>query len=87
MRRAPRWTPCAATARASSRTTTRATLFDRLREEQARSGAAFVHPFDDPAGLAGAGTVGLELIEQSPDLDVVVVPIAVAGSWRAWRAR
>jgi threonine dehydratase len=57
----------------------RATLFDRLHEEQARSGAAFVHPFDDPAGLAGAGTVGLELIEQSPDLDAVVVAIGGGG--------
>ena len=57
----------------------RATLFDRLREEQARSGAAFVHPFDDPAGLAGAGTVGLELIEQAPDLDVVLVAIGGGG--------
>ena len=57
----------------------RATLFDRLRAEQARSGAAFVHPFDDPAGLAGAGTVGLELIEQAPDLDVVLVPIGGGG--------
>src|SRR5262249_21354441 len=31
----------------------RATLFDRLKEEEARTGAAFVHPFDDPMGLAG----------------------------------
>jgi threonine dehydratase len=57
----------------------RATLFDRLHEEQARSGAAFVHPFDDPAGLAGAGTVGLELVEQAPDLDAVLVPIGGGG--------
>ena len=57
----------------------RATLFDRLHEEQARSGAAFVHPFDDPAGLAGAGTVGLELMEQCPELDVVLVAIGGGG--------
>jgi len=57
----------------------RATLFDRLREEEARTGAAFVHPFDDPAGLAGAGTVGLELMEQAPGLDAVVVPIGGGG--------
>ncbi|HEY6193704.1 MAG TPA: threonine/serine dehydratase [Candidatus Eisenbacteria bacterium] len=57
----------------------RATLFDRLREEQAESGAAFVHPFDDPAGLAGAGTVGLEFLEQAPDLDAVLVPIGGGG--------
>lgn len=57
----------------------RATLFERLKQEQARSGAAFVHPFDDPAGLAGAGTVGLELLEQAPELDAVLVPIGGGG--------
>jgi len=57
----------------------RATLFDRLHEEQARSGATFVHPFDDPIGLAGAGTVGLEIIEQIPDVECVVVPIGGGG--------
>jgi threonine dehydratase len=57
----------------------RATLFERLREEEARTGAAFVHPFDDPAGLAGAGTLGLELMEQAPGLDAVVVPIGGGG--------
>lgn len=57
----------------------RATLFDRLREEEARTGAAFVHPFDDPAGLAGAGTVGLEVAEQVPDVECVIVPIGGGG--------
>jgi threonine dehydratase len=56
-----------------------ATLFDRLREEEARTGAAFVHPFDDPAGLAGAGTVGLEIVEQVEDVACVVVPIGGGG--------
>jgi threonine dehydratase len=57
----------------------RATLFDRLREEEARTGAAFVHPFDDPAGLAGAGTVGLEIVEQVPEVECVIVPIGGGG--------
>ena len=57
----------------------RATLFDRLREEEARTGAAFVHPFDDPMGLAGAGTVGLEILEQVPELDAVLVAIGGGG--------
>lgn len=57
----------------------RATLFDRLREEEARTGAAFVHPFDDPVGLAGAGTLGLEIVEQVPDVSLVVVPIGGGG--------
>jgi threonine dehydratase len=57
----------------------RATLFDRLREEEARTGATFVHPFDDPVGIAGAGTVGLEIIEQVPDVECVVVQIGGGG--------
>jgi threonine dehydratase len=57
----------------------RATLFDRLREEEARTGAALVHPFDDPAGLAGAGTLGLEILEQAPEADAVLVPIGGGG--------
>ena len=57
----------------------RATLFDRLREEEARTGATFVHPFDDLTGLAGAGTTGLEILEQLPDADCVVVAIGGGG--------
>lgn len=57
----------------------RATLFDRLREEEARTGASFVHPFDDPVGLAGAGTAGLEIVEQVPEVECVVVPIGGGG--------
>ncbi|HTO90158.1 MAG TPA: threonine/serine dehydratase [Candidatus Sulfotelmatobacter sp.] len=57
----------------------RATLFERLREEEAKTGAHFVHPFDDPVGLAGAGTVGLEIVEQLPDVELVVVPIGGGG--------
>jgi len=57
----------------------RATLFDRLREEEARTGAFFVHPFDDPVGLAGAGTTGLEILEDCPHADAVVVAIGGGG--------
>ena len=56
-----------------------ATIFDRMREEEARTGAAFVHPFDDPHGLAGAGTLGLELVEQCPELDALFVAIGGGG--------
>jgi threonine dehydratase len=38
-----------------------------------------VHPFDDPVGIAGAGTVGLEIVEQVPDVECVVVPIGGGG--------
>jgi threonine dehydratase len=44
-----------------------------------RTGALAVHPFEDPAVLAGQGTVGLELHEQAPDLDVVLVAIGGGG--------
>ena len=39
----------------------------------------FVHPFDDPAVIAGQGSIGLELLEQVPDLQAVVVPIGGGG--------
>jgi threonine dehydratase len=57
----------------------RATLFDRLHEEEARSGAYFVHPFDDPVGIAGAGSLGLEILADRPDTEAVVVPIGGGG--------
>jgi threonine dehydratase len=42
-------------------------------------GQTFVHPFDDPEVIAGQGTVGLEILEQVPDVDAVVVPIGGGG--------
>ncbi len=57
----------------------RATLFDRLEEVRAARGLSFVHPFDDPVGLAGAGTVGLEILAERPDTEVVVVPAGGGG--------
>jgi threonine dehydratase len=39
----------------------------------------FVHPFDDLAVIAGQGTVGLEVLEQVPDLDAIVVPVGGGG--------
>jgi threonine dehydratase len=44
-----------------------------------RTGAVLVHPFDDAAVIAGQGTVTLELVDQVPDLDVVVAPIGGGG--------
>jgi threonine dehydratase len=57
----------------------RATLFDKLHEEREARGATFVHPFDDPVVLAGAGTAGLEIVEDLPDVDIVVVPVGGGG--------
>ena len=57
----------------------RPTLFDRLNEVRQTRGLTFVHPFDDPVVLAGAGTVGLEIAEDMPEADVVVVPVGGGG--------
>lgn len=42
-------------------------------------GLAFVHPFDDPAVIAGQGTIGLELLEEVQDLSRVLVPVGGGG--------
>jgi threonine dehydratase len=57
----------------------RATLFDKLHEEQKARGSIFVHPFDDPVALAGAGTTGLEIAEDLPEVEAVVVPVGGGG--------
>jgi threonine dehydratase len=44
-----------------------------------QQGMTFIHPFDDPVVIAGQGTIGLELLEQIPDLEAVVVPIGGGG--------
>ena len=46
---------------------------------EAERGLVFVHPFDDVAVMAGAGTVALEMLEDAPDLDMLVVPIGGGG--------
>jgi threonine dehydratase len=43
------------------------------------SGALFVHPFDDPLVMAGQGTIGLEILDELPDLATVLVPIGGGG--------
>ena len=48
----------------------------RQRDEY---GYTFIHPFDDENVIAGQGTIGLELIEQIPDMDAVIVPIGGGG--------
>ncbi|HKA37844.1 MAG TPA: threonine/serine dehydratase [Thermoanaerobaculia bacterium] len=57
----------------------RTTLFDRLNEVREARGLTFVHPFDDPVVLAGAGTTGLEIVEDLPDAGTVVVPVGGGG--------
>jgi len=57
----------------------RPTLFDRLNQVREARGLTFVHPFDDPVVLAGAGTAGLEIAEDVPDVELVVVPVGGGG--------
>ncbi|WP_114576396.1 threonine ammonia-lyase [Saliphagus sp. LR7] len=52
---------------------------DHARTLADQPGTEFVHAFDDPAIVAGQGTLGLELVEDVPDVDTVVVPIGGGG--------
>jgi threonine dehydratase len=49
------------------------------RAHAEREGLAFIHPYDDPAVIAGQGTIGLELLEEVPDLSKVLIPIGGGG--------
>jgi threonine dehydratase len=53
--------------------------FQRLEEVIAETGRVLVHPFDDPRTIAGQGTVGLEIEEDVPDVQAVVVPVGGGG--------
>jgi len=53
--------------------------FAAARSRCATEGSTFVHPFDDEQVIAGQGTIGLELLDQIPDLEIVVVPIGGGG--------
>lgn len=53
--------------------------FERLAELQEETGRVLVHPFDDPSVIAGQGTVGLEILEDVPAADVIVVPCGGGG--------
>lgn len=48
-------------------------------EVQQRTGATLVHPFNDPAVIAGQGTAVLEILEQVPDVQAIVVPVGGGG--------
>jgi threonine dehydratase len=53
--------------------------YAKARELALEKGFVFVHPFDDAQIIAGAGTLGLEMLEDEPDLDTIVVPIGGGG--------
>jgi threonine dehydratase len=58
-------------------------IFDEAYEAalriQEKTGAVFVHPFNDPHVIAGQGTIGLEIMEDLPDVEVMVVPVGGGG--------
>ena len=51
----------------------------RAEEIAAAEGLAFIHPFDNADVMAGQGTMALEILEQTPDLDAIVVPVGGGG--------
>ena len=53
--------------------------YKRAREMEAAEGLVFVHPFDDPDIIAGAGTLGIEMLEEAPELETLVIPIGGGG--------
>lgn len=57
--------------------------YDEAEEEAARIGAerglTMVHPFDDPMVIAGQGTIGVELLEEFPEIDTAIVPLSGGG--------
>jgi threonine dehydratase len=56
-----------------------AAAFERLHALREETGRVFVHPFDDPVVIAGAGTVGLEILEDVPGVDTIVVSCGGGG--------
>ena len=58
---------------------TEGNLMDTCLELRDARGLTLVHPFDDPAIIAGQGTIGLEMLEDLPDVDYVLVPVGGGG--------
>ncbi|MCL6453920.1 MAG: pyridoxal-phosphate dependent enzyme [Alicyclobacillus sp.] len=55
------------------------TMHHKALEIQAEEGYAMVHPFEDPWTIAGQGTIGIEILEDLPEVDAVVVPVSGGG--------
>jgi threonine dehydratase len=53
--------------------------FSKARELELEEGLTFIHAFDDIQVISGAGTVGVEMLEDAPELDAIVVPIGGGG--------
>ncbi|HEX2094887.1 MAG TPA: threonine/serine dehydratase, partial [Longimicrobiaceae bacterium] len=72
-----------ATERYGARVVLHGSVYDEAMAEAVRimeqEGQTLVHPFDDPRVIAGQGTIGLELLEQCPEMDTLVVPVGGGG--------
>ena len=53
--------------------------YAHARQLEAERGLTFIHPFDDPQVAAGQGTVALEMLEDAPEIDMLVIPIGGGG--------
>jgi threonine dehydratase len=53
--------------------------FDRVREVAEMTGRTFVHPYDDPTVIAGHSTLGREIVDELPEVDVILVPVGGGG--------
>jgi threonine dehydratase len=53
--------------------------FERLDDHIRHTGRTLVHPFDDPLVIAGQGTLALELLEDAPEVETIVVPVGGGG--------
>jgi len=53
--------------------------YAHARELETERGLTFVHPFDEPDIIAGQGTIALEMLEDAPDIDTLVIPIGGGG--------
>jgi threonine dehydratase len=71
------------TERYGARVVLHGSVYDEAMAEARRimeaEGQTLIHPFDDPLVIAGQGSIGLELLEQVPEMDVVVVPVGGGG--------
>ncbi len=53
--------------------------YAHARQLEAERGLTFIHPFDDPQVAAGQGTVALEMLQDAPDIDMLVIPVGGGG--------
>ena len=82
----PRFTPVVKVQQTESHDATVVLFGEKLEEASAHAheiaekrGLVFIHPFDDPLVMAGQGTAALEMLEDAPEIDTLIVPIGGGG--------